>query len=264
MAKNDIKIIYQNSEFFLINKPAGISVTADRTGQADILTILRKQLCEEYDLRLVHRLDKFTSGVMLVAKTAPAQSKFSRLFAKRLVSKTYLGLVSGVAAEHGGSIDAPISRSRSNDRVMQIDRKRGKEALSSWELLADFGMLSLVAIRPITDRTHQIRVHLASIGLPLAIDPLYGGSRGLMLSDFKSSYSLGKGKTERPLIERLTLHSYQLEIPSGDSGKMTYIAGLDKKFTATIKMLAKHNPNGAEAFVNPDNLGKILNAEPIC
>jgi hypothetical protein len=87
MAKNDIDILFENDRILLINKPSGISVTADRSGKADILQLLTKQLKPSEPLRLVHRLDKETSGVLLIAKHKEAQSRYSRLFAKRKVRK---------------------------------------------------------------------------------------------------------------------------------------------------------------------------------
>jgi len=111
----------------------------------------------------------------------------------------------------------------------------------------------------ITGRRHQIRVHLASIGLPLAFDPLYGSTSGVFLSDFKKDYKLGKTKKENPLIERLTLHAYQIEFPNCEAHcPNCFIAGLDKKFAAAIKMLTKHNPKGIDAFTNPEIFSKIL------
>ena len=138
---------------------------------------------------------------------------------------------------------------------MCISRKKGKDAVTNWRLLADFGTVALLAVEPLTGQTHQIRVHLRSIGLPLAIDPLYAGSRAMFLSDFKPNYRLGKGQTEKPLIERLTLHAYQLELPA--PGSSCFIACLDKKFTATIKMLTRHNPKGPDAFIDPDDFTRI-------
>jgi hypothetical protein len=84
-----------------------------------------------------------------------------------------------------------------------------------------------------------------------------------MLSDFKTDFRLKKGKTETPLIERLTLHAYQIEIPHADNKPTTFVATLDKKFAATIKALTKHNPNGPDAFLDPDHLPAILNAQPL-
>lgn len=263
MPKNDIEIIYQDSDLVVINKPAGISSTADRSGAPDLLGVLQKQSGADNDLRLVHRLDKFASGVMLLARNSATQSRLSSLFEKRQVKKTYLALVAGTARRPSGTIKTPLSHSRKNPQVMRTDPKRGKPAVTRWHLLADFGVLALLAAEPITGRTHQIRVHLNSIGSPLAIDPLYGQTRPIMLSDFKLDYRSKKGKPETPLIDRLTLHAYQIEIPADLDKPTVFIARLDKKFAAVIKALAKYNPNGPNAFLNPDHLSAILTAQPL-
>jgi len=260
MSKNDIEIIYQDTDLVVINKPAGISSTADRTGKADLVPLLRRQLSTENKLRLIHRLDKYASGVMLLAKNLRTQSKFSSLFEKRQVKKTYLALVAGPVHGRAGTIDTPLSHSRKNPQLMRPDPKRGKPAVTRWHLLADFGAVALLATEPITGRTHQIRVHLKSIGLSLAIDPLYGSTRPIMLSDFKPDYRPKKDKSETPLIDRLTLHAYQIEVPPDLDKPTMFIARLDKKFAAAIKALAKHNPDGPDAFLNPDHLSAILNA----
>jgi len=145
---------------------------------------------------------------------------------------------------------------------MRIDLKKGKDAITQWNLLADFGFIALLKVQPLTGRTHQIRVHLPSIGLPLTIDPLYGNSRFIFLSDFKTGYRLGKGQTEKPLIDRLTLHAYQIELPERKNcSSKLFIAGLDKKFTAALKMLTKYNPKGLDAFMKPDIYPMITNKQ---
>jgi len=263
MPKNDIEIIYQDSDLVVINKPAGISSTSDRTGQPDLVPVLQRQLGAELKLRLVHRLDKFASGVMLLAKNLATQSKLSSMFEKRLVTKTYLALVSGAVRRQGGTINTPLSHSRKNPQLMRTNPKRGKPAVTRWRLLADFGAVALLLVEPITGRTHQIRVHLKSIGMPLAVDSLYGSARPIMLSDFKSDYRPKKDKAEKPLIDRLTLHAYQIGIPADLDKPTMFIARLDKKFAAVIKALAKYNPKGPEAFQNTDHLTAILNAQPL-
>lgn len=262
MPKTKIEIIYQDDDIIVVNKPSGVSVTRDRSGGDELVDILGEQLGSQISscLRLVHRLDKHTSGIMILAKNAKAQSAFSSCFAKRLVKKTYLAVVTGALPGLQGTINARLARSRKNPALMCVARTKGKEAVTDWKLLADFGMAALLAVNPLTGRTHQIRVHLPSIGLPLAIDPLYGTSRPLFLSDFKAGYRLGKGQTEKPLIERLTLHAYQLEFLNPQPNRLDcFIAGLDKKFTATLKMLTKHTPKGLDAFVDPDDFSKVMN-----
>jgi 23S rRNA pseudouridine1911/1915/1917 synthase len=264
MAKNDIEILYENDQILLINKPSGISVTADRSGKPDILQLLKKQLSPPEPLRLVHRLDKETSGVLLIAKHKEAQSRYSRLFAKREVRKLYLAVVNGPLAYTSGSIKDPIARSQRNPQAMHIHPRLGKPAHTIWQQLADFGTLSLVSARIITGRTHQIRIHFSHRGMPLAIDSIYGSASPLMLSSFKYSYRSKPGRDEPAMIDRLTLHAYQLTIPTGSDETMrTVVAPLDKKFASVIKLLAKHTATIAPGFDNNETMQSILNAEPL-
>ena len=262
-ARQEIDIIYQDDDVLVVNKPSGVSVTKDRSGSAKLTDILGEQLGEEgSELRLVHRLDKATSGVMILAKNIDAQTRFTNYFRNRLVKKTYLVLVTGVVSGLQGRIDSPIAPNPKKPSLMCIGRKKGKEAVTIWRLLADFGGVALLAVSPITGRTHQIRVHLPHIGLPLAIDPYYGSRRPLFLSDFKADYRLAQDQREKPLIERLTLHSYQIQFLNREKDyPEIFIAGLDKKFTATIKMLNKHNPKGPNAFLNPDDFCRIVSSQ---
>jgi RluA family pseudouridine synthase len=266
MRKDDIEIIYEDSDIIVINKPAGVSVTKDRSRQPQLVDFLAEQLGNEQadKLRLVHRLDKDTSGVMILAKNRPAQRQFADYFFSRKVKKTYLALVKGAVLSAKGVINEPIARSRKNAELMRIDRRGGKESITEWLLMADFGLVSLLAVNPLTGRTHQIRVHLASVGLPLAIDPLYGSDRPVMLSEFKKDYRLRSDQEEKPLIERLTLHAYQIVIPA-EAGIQNhcFVARLDKKFAATIKMLTKHNSQGPAAFFDVDEFEKIIAAQSI-
>jgi 23S rRNA pseudouridine1911/1915/1917 synthase len=264
MSKTKVEIIYQDDDIIVINKPSGASVTNDRAGVPQLVDFLADQLepavCSQ--LRLVHRPDKDTSGVTILAKNTETQSVFSSYFEKKLVKKTYLAFVTGFVPGRQGSIDATLTRNRKNPALMCIAKKKGKAAITDWQLLADFGSVALLAVNPLTCRTHQIRVHLPSIALPLAIDPLYGSSRPLFLSDFKSNYRLAKDQIEKPLIERLTLHAYQLVIPTlTEIRPDCFVAGLDKKFAACLKMLTKYNPKGLNAFINPDNFSKIINTQ---
>ncbi|MHC4951807.1 MAG: RluA family pseudouridine synthase, partial [Planctomycetota bacterium] len=225
-------MLFENDQILLINKPSGISVTADRSGKPDILQLLKKQLGPPEPLRLVHRLDKETSGILLIAKNKNAQSRYSRLFEKRQIRKLYLAIVKGPLPYKNGSIKDPIARSQRNPQAMHIHPRLGKPAHTVWKQLADFGVLSLVSAQIITGRTHQIRIHFSHRGMPLAIDSVYGSTAPLMLSSFKYGYRPKPGRDEPAMIDRLTLHAYQLSIPVGpeESGSMeTFVAPLDIK-----------------------------------
>jgi len=252
-----MEIIYQDNDIIAIDKPAGISVTHDRGGCENIINVLQKKT-NENDLRLIHRLDKHASGVILVAKNKEAQSHFSSLFEKSQVKKTYLALVSGRPDDLSGEIDAPIAESKKDPRKMEVDPKKGNDSKTRWQFLADFGNISLLAAQPLTDKTHQIRVHFQYAGFPLVIDPLYGSDSPIMLSSFKPDYRLGKYEEEKPLIERLTLCAYELEVENHH-----FIAPLERKFKATVKMLAKYNSKGYAAFVNEQILSNLLEAKSL-
>lgn len=266
MSRNEIEIIYRDEDIIVVNKPTDVSVTKDRSGQAELKELLAEQLGQETAdrLRLVHRLDKETSGVMILALNAEAQSRFSQHFERRLVKKTYLALVSGAVTSPDGVINAKLMHDPRNANMMCIAAKNGKESETRWRLLADFGTIALLAVSPVTGRTHQIRVHLPSVGLPLTIDPLYGSNKGLFLSDIKRGYRIGKGEIEKPLMDRLTLHAYQLEFKNPEADRpVCFVAGLDKKFAVAVKMLAKHNPEGSDSFVNTEDFSRIITGQKL-
>jgi len=128
----------------------------------------------------VHRLDTDTSGCLLLARNPKSLKRFARAFEDRLVEKTYLGLVAGEVAEESGTIELGLSKiSSAADGWRMIPAKKGKPALTEWRVLAESGGRALVEFRPVTGRTHQLRVHSASgIGIPLLGDPVYGEGKG--------------------------------------------------------------------------------------
>ncbi len=257
-----IDIIYQNNDLIAVNKPAGVSVTRDRTGRDDIVKILSEQLPAE-DIRIVHRLDKETSGVMLFALNQDSQRRLSGLFAKGKIKKTYLALVGGFPAKHHGLIKDPLSQPLKGSRQMRIDPRHGKPAVTEYKVLADFVHYTLLAVYPHTGRTHQIRVHLAHRGMPLAVDPIYASEEPVLLSSVKPGYRQSKNRPESPLMHRLTLHAYQIELPGENGQTAIYTAKPDKKFSAALKMLTKHNTSGPEAFDDISIFDKIIAGETI-
>lgn len=239
-----MEVLWSDDNYAAVAKPAGLATIPGRAETDSVLEQLARQLglpCGgEADprLRVVHRLDKETSGVLLFAKNRAAQQGVSHQFQNNLVHKEYLALVVGRPAEREGSVDAPLAPSPKDPRRMAVS-KRGRPARTDWRVEEQFRDCALVRCFPKTGKTHQIRVHLAHIGLPLAIDPLYGGQEGIYLSRFKRGYQRG-GEAERPLIARLTLHAERLTFADLGGESVTITAELPKDYRAVLNMLRKH------------------------
>jgi len=264
MAKNRVETIYEDGQIVAVNKPSGMSVAVDGTGKTSLIDFLQKQRKDKEKLKTVHQLDKDASGIVILAKNTDAQKKVSQYFENGQVRNIYLAFVAWTGLERTGVIDAPLGEDFKKKQKIYVDLKHGKDAQTKWQTLADFGSISLIAVLPITDITHQIQVHLQHAGMPLAIDPLYGQNDGIMLSSFKYSYRLGKYAEEKPLIDRLTLCAYEIRIENYQDGKeLRLIAPLEKKFKATVKMLTKYNNNGPEAFVEEETFNRLINAEAL-
>ena len=128
----------------------------------------------------VHRLDADTSGCLLLARNPKALKRFAAAFEARQVSKRYLGILAGIPEQKQGTVELALSKISSADKGWRmIPAKKGKPALTEWQVLAESGGHALVEFRPVTGRTHQLRVHSASgIGIPLLGDPVYGDGKG--------------------------------------------------------------------------------------
>jgi 23S rRNA pseudouridine1911/1915/1917 synthase len=232
-----IEILWQTDRLLAIDKPAHLATVPGRGESSNALEAVAKQIGVSR-LLLVHRLDKQTSGILLLAKDTEAQRFVCRQFSKREVKKEYLALVAGSPSEDAGEIDAPLAAHPTARNIFTVS-KHGRPAITRWEAVQRYRGLSLLRCYPLTGRTHQIRVHLQSIGLPLAIDPVYNrNSTGIFLSEFKRGYrSSGE---ERPLIDRLTLHAAKLVFQNLDGQPITIESPPPKDFRATINMLSKY------------------------
>jgi len=176
-----IRILYEDGEALVIDKPAGLPIDAPRAGGPSLTDHLAElRLGFQRDPAPVHRLDRDTSGCLLLARNPKALRRFARAFEDRSVLKRYLGLIVGDTPGDEGTVDLALSKiSSAAEGWRMIPARKGKPALTHWRRLAAHGGLTLVEFRPETGRTHQIRVHAAAgLGAPLAGDPVYGGGSG--------------------------------------------------------------------------------------
>jgi 23S rRNA pseudouridine1911/1915/1917 synthase len=249
MAKPDsLDILWENDDAVAVAKPAGLATIPGRAETDSVLERLARQLglpatgTADPRIRVVHRLDKETSGVLVFAKHTAAQRHISHQFQNNQVSKEYLALVCGRPATQDGDIEAALGRHPATPLKMAIVRHGGRPARTAWRVESQFRDYALLRVFPKTGKTHQIRVHLQSAGLPLAIDTLYNpdGGAGVFLSTFKRSYRLKRGEEERPLIARLTLHAERLIFCDLSGTKVEVVAGIPKDLRAALSMLGKY------------------------
>ena len=221
-----LPVLFEDTTLCAINKPPGLAVHGAPGDTAPcIASWWLEQLGDSagaFDVErpgVVHRLDKDTSGVLMLARTPNAQATLSAAFEARTTKKTYLAIVDGVPDRPKAVIDAPIDR-HPGDRMRMAIVKRGREARTSYELLHTDGRRSLLEVRPETGRTHQIRVHLAAVGIPVSDDAVYG---------------------KREPGGRQLLHAYQLSIPHPSGGRLTVTAPIPPDFDRAARAI------GAEA-----------------
>ena len=206
-----VEVLYEDSDLVAVNKPAGVVV---HMGAGNRRGTLVNALLHRFGMLsgvggaerpgIVHRLDRFTSGVLLVARTDLAHRALAAQFAAREVDKWYLALVHGTVKGEAGRIDKPIGRDPVHRVKMTTRTGRGRAAVSEYRVLRRFSGFTLLEVKIATGRTHQIRVHLSSIGHAVAGDRLYGAPARV---------------AERPLLGRVFLHAWRLRVKSPSTGK---------------------------------------------
>jgi len=234
-----ITILRADEDVLVVAKPAGL-LTAQGRWHAEEPTVFTElaRTCRIEGLRLVHRLDKETSGVLVLARTLEAQRTLTEQWAGRRVRKEYLALVLGSPERDEFEIDLALCDDENRKRVT-VGGRRAKEARTKCRVLERFAGLTLLDVHPLTGRRHQIRAHLAAVGLPIAADRLYGDGKPIRLSELSTRYKR-KGE-ERPLLARTALHAARLDFEHPRTGeRIRCEAPLPKDFALALKNVRKY------------------------
>jgi 23S rRNA pseudouridine1911/1915/1917 synthase len=240
-------VVHLDSEILVVNKPPGLSLATRPSDPGGAERRLVESLPGRIracfhpspgGLRLVHRLDVGTSGLVLLARTPGAHRALSSAFARGQVEKTYLALVWGHPRPRQGVYEGSLGPDRRDRRRMRVDA-RGRPARSRYRILGDARHVSLVELRPETGRTHQLRVHLAHAGHWIVGDDLYGGPR---------HRAIGEPRLRRLLAPaHPLLHAWMLALPQGaTSGPDRFRAALPPDFTAALDALGLVVPEPGE------------------
>jgi len=230
------RIVYRDAAIFVIDKPAGLVVHPGAGVKGGTLQNALLELDPKLNrvprAGIVHRLDKDTSGLLVVARTPAAQATLVRVLAERNIGREYLALCQGVMTG-GGTINDPIGRHRTQ-RIRMAVRSDGREAITHYRIERRFGAHTLVRVQLETGRTHQIRVHLAHIGHPVVGDPIYGGRRGIPASVTPAVRGAVTAFT------RQALHAARLGLRHPTTGReVSFESPLPKDLTKLLKILSE-------------------------
>jgi len=249
-----IETIYEDDDIIVVNKPAGLLVIPDRFNAE--LPSLNRLLEAKKGQRIwvVHRLDRDTSGVICFAKNEETHRYLSIAFQERDVNKFYAGLVTGIVIPAEGRIESPIAEHPALNGKM-IVAKKGKMAVTDYKVVEQWPLYSLLQFQIHTGRTHQIRVHMQSIGHPIVCDELYGDGQPFLLSNIKRKYRMSeKDEQEKPLLSRLALHAYRIQFHKEDGKLISAEAPLPRDIAACVKQLNKWTkPRGQQTDGENEN-----------
>ena len=221
----DNRVIYEDAGLLVINKPSGLAVHGGSGLSYGLIECLRQMRPEDRYLELVHRLDKDTSGCILLARKPAVLREIHRLLRGSGVDKRYLALVRGQWPKHCKVVDAPLQKNtlQSGERMVRVN-KEGKSAVTEFSIVERFKHATLVEAKPITGRTHQIRVHAQHAGFPLLGDDKY-------MDDISREFCKELG------LKRLFLHAASLSFILPDQGRLNLHAALDADLDIALNKL---------------------------
>ncbi len=249
----EIPVLYEDVHLLALDKPSGLLTSPDRydPNRPNLMKLLHggiadaKPWAKERALSYLmnaHRLDFETSGVILLAKSKLVLVELANLFGSEKPLKTYIALAQDAPEQDNFEVDARLAPHPMKVGLMRVDPKRGKHSRTLFEVRERFAGWTLLTCRPLTGRTHQIRVHLRHVGLPIVGDSLYGG-KALWLSRLKHDYHLKRGEEERPLIGRLALHAEALSLVHPMTAQtLTITAPSPKDLAVGLKYLRRFAP----------------------
>ena len=242
-----LNIVYEDDYLMLINKPYDMVVHPAGGHPSGTLVNGLTFYCQNLSqvngplkAGIVHRLDRDTTGVMLVIKSDVVHSHIAMQFEKRHVKKEYIAVVEGEIMFDSDEINLPIGRHKSERQKMAVRRDDGKDAMSIYEVMERFRGYTLVKIKPKTGRTHQIRVHMRAIGHPVVADFMYSNHESCYLSDLLEKE---RESGEVPIIDRQALHAHRIEFFHPiQNRKMEFQADLPEDISLLVKTLREVRP----------------------
>lgn len=228
-------IIFENDDFIVVNKPPFVASLDERGGSGEV-NILRMAKQYSDDAQVCHRLDKETSGAIVIAKNPEAYRAVSMQFERRKVTKIYHAVVDGQFTFNDLFVDLPILND--GNKNVTIDRQEGKRAETYFNSIKYYKHYTLVECKPITGRMHQIRIHLATQRASICGDTMYRG-KPVFLSNLKKGYRIAKDEEEQPIMKRFALHARHLVFKGMDEQDIVIDAPYPKDFATLIKLLDK-------------------------
>jgi RluA family pseudouridine synthase len=254
----EVPVLYEDEHLLAIEKPSGLLTSPDRYDpeRPNLMRMLHEHIARGVPwakerglsyLANAHRLDFETSGVLLLARTKPALTAVANLFGSEKPDKVYFAIAQGSPVEDDFEVDAKLAPHPTRPGVMRVDPKSGKQSRTNFHVVTRYRGYTALECRPRTGRTHQIRIHLRWVQMPLVGDRVYGGGP-LWLSTIKSDYRPRRTKEERPLLGRVALHAASLGLDHPVTGKRILIESpLPKDIRVAMKYL--------ERFVAPIERG---------
>ena len=242
-------VIHEDAHAFVLDKPPGLATQGGTKTKNHLDRLLDGLADERGRPKLVHRLDKDTSGALLVARTARAAGHFAKAFSGRTARKVYWALVVGVPSADEGTIDAPLAKQPgTGGEKMHVDPEHGLPAKTRWRVLDHAGnRAAWVELQPLTGRTHQLRAHMTALGHPIVGDAKYGGPEAFLTGG---------------ISRKLHLHARRLRIDAPDGGKIDVRAELPSHFAESMATLGFDQAAGERPLAHVKTVRRPARAKP--